>query len=205
MGTPTELVDPTGDAVCWRTTPTLWGNTTWPSDSTTYTPLRFPGQYFDPETRLHYNLNRYYDPETARYTTPDPLGLAPAPNPDTYVHNPHTWSDPLGLSPHRTKPRIENGNEKEGWQHIDERHIAGTSAHGPGDLMPPTTTRAQVQDAVEKVVKRGQRISDPGRRMQLYERRMTVNGMSARYRVLVDSHDGNRVITFFPVGKSYRP
>ncbi|MFC1416547.1 DUF6531 domain-containing protein [Streptacidiphilus cavernicola] len=101
VGTPTELVDPETAAIAWRATPTLWGNTTWPSDSSTYTPLRFPGQYFDPETRLHYNVYRYYDPETARYTTPDPLGLVPAPNPDTYVHNPHTWSDPLGLSPHQ--------------------------------------------------------------------------------------------------------
>ncbi|MEV5430217.1 RHS repeat-associated core domain-containing protein [Streptomyces sp. NPDC052701] len=41
-----------------------------------------------------------YDPETGRYTSPDPLGLAPAPNPVAYVHNPHTWTDPLGLSPY---------------------------------------------------------------------------------------------------------
>ncbi|MFJ5230138.1 polymorphic toxin type 30 domain-containing protein [Kitasatospora sp. NPDC088391] len=100
IGTPTELVDPTSGSVAWRAISSLWGHTTWPSDSTTYTPLRFPGQYYDPETRLHYNLNRYYDAETARYTTPDPLGLAAAPNPETYVHNPHTWTDPLGLSPH---------------------------------------------------------------------------------------------------------
>ena len=101
VGTPTELVDVAADAIAWRATTTLWGQTTWAANSTTYTPLRFPGQYFDPETRLHYNVSRFYDPETARYTSPDPLGLVPAPNPDTYVHNPHTWSDPLGLSPHQ--------------------------------------------------------------------------------------------------------
>ena len=98
VGTPTELVDETGH-VAWRARTTLWGTTSWASDSTTYTPLRFPGQYFDPETGLHHNYHRYYDPETARYVTPDPLGLAPAPNPSTYVHNPHTWADPLGLAP----------------------------------------------------------------------------------------------------------
>ncbi|MFB7667112.1 DUF6531 domain-containing protein [Kitasatospora sp. NPDC056138] len=96
VGTPTELVDPSG-AVAWRARTTLWGATTWPAGSSTYTPLRFPGQYFDPETRLHYNVNRYYDPATARYTSPDPLGLAPSPNPANYVVNPHTWMDPLGL------------------------------------------------------------------------------------------------------------
>ncbi|MFI5531909.1 RHS repeat-associated core domain-containing protein [Kitasatospora sp. NPDC051853] len=109
VGTPVELVDPLTDAIAWRATPTLWGQTTWPADSSTYTPLRFPGQYFDPETRLHYNVNRYYDPETARYTSPDPLGLAPAPNPDSYVSNPHTWTDPFGLSPHKKgkdKPHV---------------------------------------------------------------------------------------------------
>ncbi|MBF6044376.1 type IV secretion protein Rhs [Streptomyces sp. NRRL B-1677] len=97
VGTPTELVDETG-RTAWRTRSTLWGTTAWSRDSTTYTPLRFPGQYFDPETGLHYNYHRHYDPESARYTSPDPLGLTPAPNPATYVHNPHTWADPLGLS-----------------------------------------------------------------------------------------------------------
>ncbi|WP_286157426.1 RHS repeat-associated core domain-containing protein, partial [Streptomyces somaliensis] len=58
-----------------------------------------PGQYYDPETGLHYNVFRHYDPETARYLSPDPLGLAPAPNPAAYVDNPHTWTDPLGLAP----------------------------------------------------------------------------------------------------------
>ncbi|ROQ66015.1 RHS repeat-associated protein [Streptomyces sp. 840.1] len=98
VGTPTELIDERG-AIAWRTRATLWGTTTWAASSTSYIPLRFPGQYFDPETSLHYNFHRHYDPETARYFSSDPLGLAAAPNPSTYVHNPHTWSDPLGLSP----------------------------------------------------------------------------------------------------------
>lgn len=97
IGTPTELIDESGD-IAWRRS-TLWGTTTWSRDSSTYTPLRFPGQYFDPETGLHYNLFRHYDPETARYLTLDPLGLGPAPNPSTYVENPHSWTDPLGLAP----------------------------------------------------------------------------------------------------------
>ncbi|MET8580705.1 putative T7SS-secreted protein [Streptomyces collinus] len=111
VGTPSELVDENGD-IAWRTRSTLWGATAWAADSTTYTPLRFPGQYFDPETGLHYNYFRHYDPQTARYLTPDPLGLSPAPNPAAYVRNPHTWSDPYGLSPCPPKGEASNPFEK---------------------------------------------------------------------------------------------
>lgn len=77
---------------------TLWGGTAWhPSGAST--PLRFPGQYDDPETGLHYNNQRYYDPVTGAYLSPDPLGLAPSPNPHAYVPNPHVLTDPLGLEP----------------------------------------------------------------------------------------------------------
>ncbi|MFJ3225964.1 putative T7SS-secreted protein [Streptomyces sp. NPDC086783] len=102
IGTPTELVDERGD-IAWRSRSTLWGTTAWARDSSTYTPFRFPGQYYDPETGLHYNCFRYYDPEAGRYTSPDPLGLAPAPNPVAYVDNPFGGSDPLGLMPKYTK------------------------------------------------------------------------------------------------------
>ncbi|MEV5309963.1 putative T7SS-secreted protein [Streptomyces sp. NPDC052610] len=97
IGTPSELIDERGE-IAWRTRSTLWGTTAWAANSTAYTPLRFPGQYYDPETGLHYNYFRHYDPEVARFLTPDPLGLVPAPNPATYIHNPHTWGDPLGLA-----------------------------------------------------------------------------------------------------------
>ncbi|WP_228473034.1 DUF6531 domain-containing protein [Streptomyces cyaneochromogenes] len=90
VGTPTELVDEHGH-IAWRTHTTLWGTTTWNRTATAHTPLRFPGQY--------------HDPENARYVSHDPLGLTPADNPTTYVHNPHTWTDPLGLSPCSAAPK----------------------------------------------------------------------------------------------------
>ncbi|QTI88151.1 DUF6531 domain-containing protein [Streptomyces sp. AgN23] len=96
VGTPTELVTPDG-ALAWQARTTIWGIPLTAPPGEVDCPLRFPGQYADPETGLHYNLFRYYDPETARYLTPDPLGLAPADNPHTYVVNPLTWADPLGL------------------------------------------------------------------------------------------------------------
>ncbi|MFW6691329.1 DUF6531 domain-containing protein [Streptomyces sp. MAR4 CNX-425] len=105
VGTPTELVDEQG-AVAWHSRSTLWGRTAWAADSTAHTPLRFPGQYDDPESGLHYNVLRYYDPGIARYLTPDPLGLAPGPNPAAYVDNPHVWTDPLGLAPYGKPVRM---------------------------------------------------------------------------------------------------
>ncbi|MEU5283034.1 RHS repeat-associated core domain-containing protein [Streptomyces sp. NPDC020755] len=102
IGTPRELVDEQGE-VAWRTRSALWGATSWNRDADAYTPLRFPGQYFDPESGLHYNRHRHYDPESGRYLSPDPLGLVPAPNAVTYVDNPTRWTDPRGLAgcPHR--------------------------------------------------------------------------------------------------------
>ncbi|MFD9023700.1 DUF6531 domain-containing protein [Streptomyces parvulus] len=107
IGTPTDLVDESG-SVAWSARTTLWGITAWSRDSSAYTPLRLPGQYYDPETGLHYNYFRHYDPENGRYVTSDPLGLSPAPNPFTYVRNPLRFTDVLGLAP--DYPLGERGN-----------------------------------------------------------------------------------------------
>ncbi|KAB8164687.1 hypothetical protein FH609_018495 [Streptomyces sp. 3MP-14] len=104
VGTPSELVDEAGE-VAWRLRKNVWGVPLDATEQQASTPLRFPGQYADAETGWHYNFHRHYDPMTARYVTPDPLGLAPAPNVFTYPHNPHTWSDPLGLAAHPQRPR----------------------------------------------------------------------------------------------------
>ncbi|GAB2870727.1 putative adhesin [Streptomyces mayteni] len=110
-GAPAELVDETG-ATVWRARATLWGAHGADPEATTDTPLRFPGQYADQETGWHYNLHRHYDPATARYTSPDPLGLTPARNPVAYVPNPLTMSDPTGLAPYNVtpyRPRLPTG------------------------------------------------------------------------------------------------
>jgi RHS repeat-associated protein len=41
---------------------------------------RFPGQWFQTETGLHYNWHRSYDPTLGRYTQPDPLGFVDGPS-----------------------------------------------------------------------------------------------------------------------------
>ncbi|MEO8165904.1 MAG: RHS repeat-associated core domain-containing protein, partial [Betaproteobacteria bacterium] len=59
---------------------------------------RFPGQYFDRETNLHYNYFRDYSPDIGRYVESDPIGLYAGLNTYSYVkNNPVMWGDPTGL------------------------------------------------------------------------------------------------------------
>ena len=46
--------------------PSVWGE---PTDQS----IRFQGQWHDPETGLHYNRFRYYDPEIGRFIHQDPV------------------------------------------------------------------------------------------------------------------------------------
>ncbi len=98
VGTPTELVDPDGQIAASPRT-ALWGQAGSDAVGQASTPLRFPGQYHDPESALNYNYFRHYDPAAGRYESSDPIGLLASPNPHTYVTNPVTRLDPLGLAP----------------------------------------------------------------------------------------------------------
>ncbi|KAB2362835.1 RHS repeat-associated core domain-containing protein [Actinomadura montaniterrae] len=101
-------------------------------------PLRFPGQYYDDESGFHYNYHRYYDPETARYISADPIGLAGGPNPHAYVPNPWRWADPLRARPRlqRAEPGGEAGDEQAG-----ERRRRSARQDQPPDRPQPLQGR----------------------------------------------------------------
>lgn len=111
VGSPTELVNDQG-GIAWSHRTTLWGSTVEHSSAGARIPLRFPGQYHDSETGFHYNYHRYYDPATGRYASTDPLGLAGGFAPHSYVDNPHTWLDPLGLKSEKCSRHHERSPEE---------------------------------------------------------------------------------------------
>jgi RHS repeat-associated protein len=60
--------------------------------------LRFPGQYYDQETGLNYNMARDFDPTVGRYVESDPFGLRGGINTYAYVASrPTMATDPWGL------------------------------------------------------------------------------------------------------------
>jgi RHS repeat-associated protein len=95
LGTPQVLTDES-QTVVWKATYAPFGQANI-TVGTVENNFRFPGQYYDQETGLHYNYFRYYDPTTGRYVTPDPIGLEGGINLFTYVaNNPVNWIDPFG-------------------------------------------------------------------------------------------------------------
>ena len=61
-------------ASVWDVIYTPWGSLHSATGAQTLN-TRFPGQWFQLESALHYNWHRHYDPSLGRYTQPDPLGF----------------------------------------------------------------------------------------------------------------------------------
>jgi RHS repeat-associated protein len=92
-----KLTDNTGFVV-WQAQFDSFGRLLATGNNKIDNPLRFPGQYFDAETGLHYNWHRYYDPELGRYISSDPIGLAGGMNTYLYANgNSLMFYDPYGL------------------------------------------------------------------------------------------------------------
>ncbi|PPK76059.1 putative repeat protein (TIGR02543 family)/RHS repeat-associated protein [Methylobacter tundripaludum] len=102
LGTPRKITRPNDNRVVWSWESEAFGNSL-PDQNPAglgdfVFNLRFPGQYYDQETGLYYNMARYYNPRTGGYDQSDPIGLAGGINTYAYVrNNPVNLTDPSGL------------------------------------------------------------------------------------------------------------
>lgn len=97
LGTPREILDEL-EGVIWEASYRAWGRLKQIEGKEGKQLLRLQGQYADLETGLYYNRYRYYDADTARYLTYDPVSLLGGANSYQYASNSTFWIDPLGLS-----------------------------------------------------------------------------------------------------------
>jgi RHS repeat-associated protein len=124
LGTPREMLDDKGQVV-WSAQLQAWGAVREIRVNLEDCPIRFPGQWFDSETGLHYSLFRYYDPESGQFISPDPLGVKAGLNEYVYAINPTGWTDPYGLCPGDSKDDpivviVDKDKYPEAAQHIED-------------------------------------------------------------------------------------
>ena len=115
LGTPQLATNQNGQK-SWKGVSEAFGQVTPESGNQITMNLRFPGQYFDGETRLSNNYFRDYEGATGRYVESDPIGLWGGVNRYAYVDgNTLSFIDPSGLWPTGTWETIFHGAGLPNW------------------------------------------------------------------------------------------
>jgi RHS repeat-associated protein len=113
LGRPTRMTD-AARATVWQAIWKPWGEVHSLSGTLPQN-LRFPGQYYQIETGLHYNHHRNYDPVTGRYTQADPLGFVDGPSVYAYAGNsPYMNVDREGEMARKKYEKPKNPNQRRG-------------------------------------------------------------------------------------------
>jgi len=112
LGTPRAMTN-AARAIVWKVQTDPFGNEIPGGIKTVENNLRYPGQYFDQETGLHYNMFRNYDPKTGRYIEPDPIGIQKGNNHifSFAANNPVRFYDPSGLATYTGTVNIQGAGK----------------------------------------------------------------------------------------------
>ena len=166
LGTPHKLTATNG-AVAWQANYSSFGEATVDDSSTITNNLRFPGQYYDSETQLHYNYHRYYDPRIGRYLRKDPItDTLVFLNPFIYANaNPICKIDAYGLL------TIDGMDCTEKSRKVIPTISSGRPIHSYNAGTRVICTRVVIEDTLSCVCigYREQRIADLYQRYRTYE------------------------------------
>lgn len=98
LGTPCLLYNEKGEKT-WEAELDIYGKVrNLAGGSLADCPFRYQGQYEDVETGLYYNRFRYYSPDDGLYVSQDPIGLYGGDRFYSYVNDPNSWFDVIGLA-----------------------------------------------------------------------------------------------------------
>lgn len=193
IGTPYSIEDDSGAEV-WRAWIDPYGYAEVLPGSSIEFNLRFPGHYFDPETKLNYNRFRYYDPRLGRYLQSDPWGIAGGYNLYAYRSNPLLEVDVRGLGEENTKkgkpcPDEEGDlplDKRKGWveEYGEQKKITGDGSvdrdHQPSKL----AIKKAIKDDIDARVAAGEMEPPTPEQMKEINKRIDNEALS----VVVD-HD----------------
>lgn len=125
LGTPQVMFDGTGNAV-WSADIDTFGRLRGLEGRAEDLPFRWPGQREDPETGLHYNRYRYYDPDAGIYISPDSIAELGGLRAYGYVGDVLCDLDPYGLT--GANKKIGDIAEEQARKDLEE---GGYKVHGP--------------------------------------------------------------------------
>ncbi len=132
-GCPERVLDDAG-AVVWQAQVDPYGHARVEIGHGFHQPLRTPGHLFDPETGLHYNRFRVYDPMMGRYLQPDPWGLKGGLNLYAYTRSPLTQWDVRGLGCGDPEPSTADGEQPDQHPAGEGEGEASAGAQHPAEL-----------------------------------------------------------------------